>query len=268
MGLFTKEMVNMRIAKNQSRNFVFELLPKRPVLKTITMKIEVWSDIACPFCYIGKRRLEESLSAFPGANDVTVEYKSFLLNPAQVTDSSVSMAEYLAKEKGISVAQAKEMFQQVTANGSTVNIAFDFDAIIPANTYKAHQLLQFAADKNLQKQVLEGLYKAYFIDGKNVDDEKVLASIAEEQGISALEVENIFNSNTLNTRIQKDIKEAAEFGISGVPFFIFNRKYAISGAQSKEVFTQVLQKVAEEEKQAVNLNIIEGEACSTGGNCN
>jgi len=232
------------------------------------MKIEVWSDIACPFCFIGKNRLENALTSSGLKDLVSLDYKTFLLNPEQKTDTGLSLADYMVKIKGMPNEQIISMFKQITETGKSVNIDFNFENVIPANTLKAHKLLQLSSTAGKQSEVKSSLFKAYFQEGKNIDDEEVLISIGREQGILESEIQNAFKSEEIHQKINSDLREAAEYGISGVPFFIFNQKYAVSGAQSEEVFRQVLDKVAEEEKAEKKLQIIDGENCSNDGNCN
>jgi len=230
------------------------------------MVIEIWSDIACPFCYIGKKRFENALKNL-GELNANVQYKSFLLNPTQKTDTSLSMADYLVQIKGLPKEQVMGMFEHIAQMGAASGINFSFDKAIPANTEKSHLLLQLAAEKGKQVEVKSALFKAFFEEGQNVDDESVLIAIGKSFGISETEISEAFKSTFIRKKLEGDLKEAEEFGISGVPFFVFNRKYAVSGAQSEEVFRQVLQKVAEEETSEHSLNIIEGEQCDTDGNC-
>lgn len=220
------------------------------------MHIEIWSDFACPFCYIGKKRFEEALQDFSHPEDVTSEFKSYQLEPGAPKYNGQDFYESMAKKFG-SVEQAKNITQNVIDQAKTVDLDFNFDHAKPTNTFNAHRLNKYAYDKgntNLQ----EKLFAAYFIDGLDIGNDQTLASLAEASGLDAEEVETVLNDETLFERnVKTDIEEASKFGVTGVPFFIINRKYAISGAQPKEAFTQALEQVWNEENQVqtiTNLN--------------
>lgn len=201
------------------------------------MKIEVWSDIVCPFCYIGKRRLEEALATFAHAGQVELVWKSFQLDPNQVTNPNTSVIEDLARKKGWTMQYASDVSESVADMAAEEGLFYDFEKAIPANTFNAHRLLQFAKTKGLGSEVKEALLKAYFIDGKNVDDTETLVNIAIENGLSADETREVLSNPTaFKSNVEQDIAEARDFGINGVPFFIIDRKYGISGAQPLHVF--------------------------------
>lgn len=207
------------------------------------MKIEVWSDIVCPFCYIGKRRLEEALAEFEHKDHVEVIWKSFQLNPDQVTNPNISVVEDLAQKKGWTLQYASDASESVSDMAAEEGLFYDFDKAIPANTFNAHRLLQFAKNKGLGSALKEALLKAYFMDGKNVDDTETLLAIATENGLNAEETSQILsNPNMFRNEVLSDIDEAKELGISGVPFFVIDRKYGISGAQPLNVFINALTK--------------------------
>jgi predicted DsbA family dithiol-disulfide isomerase len=208
------------------------------------MKIEIWSDIVCPFCYIGKRRLEEALANFEHADQVEVIWKSFQLNPNQVTNPNMSVVEDLAQKKGWTLQYASDASESVADMAAEEGLFYDFEKAIPANTFNAHRLLQFAKTKDLGSELKEALLRAYFIEGKNVDDAETLTDIAAACGLPMDETQRIItDASAFREAVLQDIGEAATLGISGVPFFVFNRKYGISGAQPLSVFTDTLQKV-------------------------
>ncbi|MFT4835010.1 MAG: putative DsbA family dithiol-disulfide isomerase [Flavobacteriaceae bacterium] len=206
------------------------------------MKVEIWSDVVCPFCYIGKRRFEEALAKFGGKEEVEIEWKSFQLNPQTVSNPNISSHQNLANHKGISVEQATDMANQVTEMASNVGLSFDFDKAVVANTFNAHRLLHFSKAHGKQNELKERLLKAYFEKGENIDDKASLITIAEEVGLDKQAVQDFLNSDELAMEVKADIHEAQSLSIHGVPFFVFNRKYGISGAQPVEAFLQTLEK--------------------------
>lgn len=211
------------------------------------MKIEIWSDVICPFCYIGKRHLEQALNQLNLKETVEIEWKSFLLNPdmPDIVNSS-SVYAYLAEAKGISIDQSREMHQNVAKMAAQSGLTYDFDNAIMANSKKAHQLIQLAKESNCDDQVEEALFKAYFCDGKDISNLDLLISIADKIGLNREETEAALKNNSFSNAIQRDIDEASRIGVRGVPFFVFDSKYAISGAQPVEAFVQTLEKVVEE----------------------
>lgn len=215
------------------------------------MKIEVWSDFVCPFCYIGKRRLEMALEQFPHKDQVEVEFKSFELDPNSPLFSGQSIHEALAKKYGMSVEQAKQANQGVGEQAATVGLTFNFEEMKPTNTFDAHRLAKFAKAEGKEAVITEKLLYGYFTESKLVSDHETLADMAEAAGLNrqkALEVLQDESAYANDVRIDEAL--AQQYGISGVPFFIVNQKYAISGAQPLETFVGALQKVWEEETTA------------------
>jgi len=212
------------------------------------MKIEIWSDFVCPFCYIGKRKLEEALSGFPDKDQVEIEFKSFQLDPNASLYTGQDFYESMAIKFG-SVEQAKQMTAAITEQAKLVGLDFRFDTMKPTNTYDAHRLTKFATEQGKGAVLSEKLLYANFTESKDVGNIEVLAEIAEAAGLekeAALAV--LQNTQAYEKEVHTDIAEARQFGITGVPFFILNRKYAISGAQPTETFVQALDKVWKEEK--------------------
>lgn len=206
------------------------------------MKVQIWSDILCPFCYIGKRKFEKALAQFPGKDSVEIEWKSFQLSPNLVTDTTTSTTYSLAKSKNISIEEAQLMIERVTSIAKNVNLEYDFEKAVVANSYDAHRLLHFAKEKGIQNEVKEKLLRAYFVEGKNIADFDSLILLGEEAGLNVEELNLLFKSNKYSDEVAKDIDEAQEIGVTGVPFFVFNRKYAVSGAQEVATFLNVLEK--------------------------
>lgn len=234
------------------------------------LKVAIWSDVMCPFCYIGKREFEKALNAFPDKNQLDIEWKSYQLAPEIETDVNKSLNEYLSDMKGISTEDASRMNMRVTERGTEVGLQFNFDKAIPANTRKAHNLLHFAKEAGKQNEAEELLFRAYFTDGKNVDDGQTLLAIGGELGLDSEALKNVLELGTFDQAIQEDIYESFQLGVRGVPFFVFDNKYGVSGAQPSEVFTQTIEQAYGEWKQSQgnSLAIIEGESCRADGNCN
>lgn len=217
------------------------------------MKIEIWSDIVCPFCYIGKRKFEAALADFEHADALDIEWKSFQLNPNTITDPETSVYQNLAIHKGISVAEAEQMSSHVTEVAHQVGLDYDFDRAVVANTFKAHQLLHFAKKHGKQHPAKELLLRAYFTEGKNIDDVTTLVSLTKELELDGTAVRQMLESGSLADEVRTDIYEAQQLRISGVPFFVFDRKYGISGAQDPALFLQTLNKsFAEWQDQSVS----------------
>lgn len=235
------------------------------------MKVEIWSDIICPFCYIGKRRFEAALAQFPDKNKVELEWKSYQLSPDAVTNPEKNIHQYLAEHKGISLQQATDMNMQVAAIAKQAGLDYHFDKAIPANTMKAHQLAHFAKQYGKQNEAEEILFRSYFTDGKNIDDLDTLLQLGNEIGLDAGKLKAALENGDFETEVQTDIDEAYQIGVRGVPFFVFNRKYAVSGAQDSRAFLQTLETAFSEWKKAnetTQLEVVQGQSCDINGNCN
>jgi predicted DsbA family dithiol-disulfide isomerase len=232
--------------------------------------IEIWSDIVCPFCYLGKRKLEAALQQFPEKDHVVIEWKSFQLNPGVVTDTTTSIYTFLSQTKGMTEDVAKQMTAQITARGREENITYNFDETKVINTFNAHCLLHFAKEQGRQDQAKERLLKAYFTDAENVDDQEVLLRLSEEIGLDRKQLQRALAENVYAQSVQADMELAQQFGVGGVPFFVFDRKYAVSGAQETPVFLETLQKSFEEWKENnpnSQMTITEGESCAPDKEC-
>lgn len=233
------------------------------------MKIEVWSDYVCPFCYIGKRRLEMALSATGLQDKAEVVYKVFQLDPTTPAMSGGSSIEGLSKKYGISLQEAKQMMANVAEQAKTVGLSYNVEEMKVANTLDAHRLAKLGEAEGKSFAVTERLMSAHFIQGERVDDPIVLTAIADEVGISTERIATMLQSDEFKDSVQQDIAEAGEIGVQGVPFFVINRKYAISGAQPTEVFEQALRKVAEEEGITPQLKVLgdESQGICTDDHC-
>ncbi len=233
--------------------------------------VEIWSDIMCPFCYIGKEKFDRALSAFPGKGQVKVVWKSFQLMPHLKTEHDITIHQMLAREKGISLQQAQQMNGHVFNLGHEVGLKFNFDQAVVANTFTAHRLLHFAKTKGLQHEAEGRLFKAFFTEGKNIDDIPTLINIGAELGLDTEELTQVLNSDTFTNEVLADMEEARQLGVTGVPFFVLDRKYAVSGAQPVDTFRSALER-AHTEWLATGTTSIEtlgdGAACTPGGTCN
>jgi len=226
------------------------------------MKVEIWSDVACPFCYIGKHRFEEGLSRFEHKDDVTVEYRSFQLDPHAAREPERDLYDVLAAKFGISREQAVQMNQRVAEQGREVGIDFRFGVVIPSNTLDAHRLIKFAGRHGKEQDVIERLFEAYFTSGRNVADHRTLADIAEQAGLDRKAAEEMLKSGAYADEVEADGLEASRLGARGVPFFVINRKYGVSGAQPGSVFLDVLQRAWQDEHP-----LIMTESGASGGVC-
>lgn len=215
------------------------------------MKIEIWSDIICPFCYIGKRKFELALQDFEHKDAVTIEWKSFQLDPTMERQEAGTIDQYLSEKKGMPMEQAKQMSQQVANMAIEVGLDYHFEKAIPTNTIQAHQLLHFAKHHNKQDEMKERLLQAYFTKGEDIGDKNQLGKIAKELGLDEKEAVESIDSSAYTNEIEVDQYHAQQIGVRGVPFFVFNNKYAISGAQAVETFSELLEKVWKEEKQTI-----------------
>lgn len=234
------------------------------------MKIEIWSDVMCPFCYIGKRHFEEALSKFSDKEHIDIEWKSFQLDPTMPNVAEESQEDYLVKRKGMSRDQVQGMLQNVTAMAKEAGLDFNFDQSIMVNSQKAHQLIQFAKSKGLGNEIEERLFKAYFTEGKNVADEITLTELGIEIGLDENELQVAFNDDKYLYQMKQDIQEAQNIGVRGVPFFVFDRKYGVSGAQPTEAFLETLNKSFgewREKNPKTILDISQGQSCDINGNC-
>ena len=210
------------------------------------IRLEIWSDVVCPFCYIGKRHLEAALSQFERRDDVQVVWKSFELDPNAERNPNISVYENLSKKYGQSIGWAKERSDQVARWAASVGLRFDFDRARPANSFDAHRLIHLAAKHGLQDQAEERLFAAYFTEGKQISDSKTLIQLGDEIGLDPGEVKTLLAGDDYRVEVRREEEEAFSLGVTGVPFFLFNRKYALSGAQPIETFLEALTTTREE----------------------
>ena len=230
--------------------------------------VEIWSDVVCPFCYIGKRHFESALSDLHCADQIEIEWKSFQLNPDQVTDTSKTIYESLSESKGWSIEQTKSTTAHVTNMAAQAGLEYHFDEIVVANTRQAHRLIQFAKSKNKGNEMEECLFRAHFTEGQNIDDPEVLVKLGVSCGLADSEIREALKSEEFEFEVQRDILEAGQIGVRGVPFFVFDRKYAISGAQPVETFEQALKTLLEQTKISNPAPVTnDGASCDPQGEC-
>ncbi|MDB4926880.1 DsbA family oxidoreductase [Mucilaginibacter sp.] len=234
------------------------------------MKIQIWSDVMCPFCYIGKRRFEDALQQFEHKDEVEIEWKSFQLNPDLKTDPNLNITQYLADIKGWTFDHAQQLNDQVTQMAAEVGLTYNFDKAVVANSFDAHRFAHLAKQNGLGDEAEESLFKAYFTEGKNIADYDTLAELGESIGLDKAEVEHTLAGNKYAINVKQDIAQAQQLGIHGVPFFVMDNKFGVSGAQAVPVFLQTLQKSYSEwaaTNKQPKLDVIEGDSCEVGGDC-
>jgi predicted DsbA family dithiol-disulfide isomerase len=232
------------------------------------MKVEIWSDVMCPFCYIGKRRFENALSQLPFKEEIEIEWKAFQLDPSIKTEPGKSIHQYLAERKGFSVEKAKELNDHVTGMAASEGLQYNFDKAIVANSFDAHRFAHLAKKAGKGLEAEEILFKAYFTEGKNISDSDTLVQLGIDIGLDGAAVKQALESDAHTKEVEQDIAEAEALAIRGVPFFVIDRKYAVSGAQATETFVQALgQSYTEWKKEHTQFTTIQGEVCSTDGDC-
>jgi len=208
------------------------------------MKVEIWSDIVCPFCYIGKRNFETALKSFENAANVEIIWKSYQLDPdmPKKQTSKQNVYEYLAARKGISTEQSKALHDNVVKMAAEAGLNYNFDKAVVASSYDGHRLIQLAKSKGLGNAAEESLFKAYFIDGKDIADSQTLIALGKEIGLEEQAVKTMLESDQFSKELKRDVHESVQLGLGGVPYFLIDGRYAVSGAQPVSVFLQTLQK--------------------------
>ncbi|MEH3154168.1 MAG: DsbA family oxidoreductase [Gordonia paraffinivorans] len=208
--------------------------------------VDVWSDIACPWCYIGKRRFEAGLAGFDGRDDVVLTYHSFELAPDTPAGFDGSEVDFLVRHKGLAAQQVTQMLAQVTQIAAGEGLHYDFDALRHTNTRKAHEVLHLARTRGRQLDLAERLFSAYFTEGRHLGDDADLAALAVEAGLDGDEVRATLRDRVFVDAVDADIAQARAYGISAVPFYVVDGRYGISGAQPAETFTSALEQVRAE----------------------
>ena len=229
--------------------------------------IDIWLDVACPWCLLGERRLDAVIEKLPFGENVDVRYHSYQLDPTLPEKATQSQAEYLAG-RGFDPKMLEQSHQHLSAGAAEVGFEFNHDAVVPANTFTAHRLIQAAAGEGVQRQVVDALFLAYFQNGLDVGDHAALKAVVVDAGLSAAAADAVLADPAKHAAdVEGDIAQAAQLGIRGVPFYVLDGRYGVSGAQPIEVFQQALTQVYDElnPKPALNLMTPGGEVCGPDG---
>lgn len=229
------------------------------------MKIEIWSDVVCPWCYIGKRRLEAALEDFD--EEVEITWRSFQLDPNAPQEQQGPLDEALASKYGVPVERARQMMDQMTQTAAEEGLDFDFDSARGGNTFDAHRVIHFAKQEGKQGEMKERLLRAYMTEGRPISDRDELAKLAGEVGLDADAVLGMLDTDKFATAVEADRAEARQIGVTGVPFFLLEGKYGIPGAQASETLLSVLETVREKEQaiDAPHGDACDGEGCDVPG---
>lgn len=204
------------------------------------MKIEIWSDVVCPWCYIGKRRLEAALSDFEHAEEVELTWRSFELDPDAPRREDRSLEEMLASKYGMTLEEAKAANTKITTLASGEGLEYRLDRVQRGNSFDAHRLIHLAARLGLQGAMKERLMRAYFTEGEAISEPETLVRLAGEVGVGEAEARRLLSGDDLADEVRQDEATAQSLGISGVPFFVIEGQWGISGAQPPELFSQAL----------------------------
>jgi predicted DsbA family dithiol-disulfide isomerase len=223
------------------------------------MKIEIWSDVVCPWCYIGKRRFENALAAFEHRDKVEVTYRSFQLDPNAPKKFEGSIDEWLADSKGIRVEQSVALHARLAEMGKAEGLDYRFDKVKYGNTFDAHRLIHFAAHHGKQAEMKDRLQRAYFSEGALISDLDTLVGLAKEVGLDADEARSALVTDAHASEVRADIRRAHDIGVSGVPFFLIDEQYGVSGAQPTELFAQALRQIWDETHQAAGIIAASGD---------
>ena len=205
------------------------------------MQIEVWSDVVCPWCYIGKRRFETALARFDGAAEVEITWRAFQLNPEQPRGVRTTHDEHLAAKLGAPIEQVKVMNERVTALAAAEGLAYDFEHYQVINTFDAHRVAHLGKAHGVGDAIQERLLRGQLVEGEVLDDPDTLARLGADVGLPADDVRDVLATDRFAAEVEADLREARSLGIGGVPFFVLDRRYGISGAQPAELFLQALE---------------------------
>ncbi|MEI6695453.1 MAG: DsbA family oxidoreductase [Bacteroidota bacterium] len=236
------------------------------------MKVEVWSDIMCPFCYIGKRNYESAIKKFADNKDIEIIWKSYQLDPdiPLQFDKKTNVYQYLADRKGMTLEHSIKMHQAVVQTAKNAGLEYNFDKTVIANSFKAHRMIQMAKRKGLGDFAEECIFKAYFTEGKDIADNAILLELGKAIGISETDVNESLCNDEYAYMVKQDIQQAKNLEVEGVPFFLFNGKYAVYGAQAVDAFLQTIQKSYADwrkENPVSEIETLKGQTCSADGKC-
>jgi len=234
------------------------------------MKVEIWSDVMCPFCYIGKRKFEVALNTFPQKDSIQVVWRSFELNPNLSYKPERDAYSYIAEIKGQTREWSVKVHDTMTKSAASVGLNYNFDKAKITNSFDAHRVIQLAKKYNLTNEVEERFFKAYFTDGELMSDHETLIRLAVDAGLNKDEVTAALETDQYAEEVRKDVAEARRLGVNGVPFFVLNQKYGVSGAQDSSMFAETLQKAYKEwtnNNLVVLAEVINGQTCTPDGVC-
>jgi predicted DsbA family dithiol-disulfide isomerase len=206
------------------------------------MRIDIWTDVVCPWCYVGKRRFEQALATFEQRDDVHVVHRSFQLNPAAPPGATSPRRDALMSKYGLSAAEVDAMNARMEQAAALEGLEYHLSGGVTGNTFDAHRLLQFAHDRGRQDDVIERLYRAYFTERRSLFDHDSLVDLAGEAGLDRDDVRRVLAGGDYADAVARDIADARAIGVSGVPFFVIDQRYGVSGAQPPDVFAQALRR--------------------------
>lgn len=232
--------------------------------------VEIWSDVTCVHCYIAKRKFESALTEFEHANNIEIVWKSFELAPNLKVEQGKSMYQFLADYNGASVEQVKAICTQIEANAKEVGLMYNFEIAVPANSFLSHRFSHLTKHYGVQDKAKEAVFKAHFIEGKNIDDIDTIVQLGVELGLEQETVRKELTSDAYTANVKQDIEEANSRQIKGVPYYLFNAKHAIYGVKNTDFYLDTLRKAYREWQEATNNSNIEnskGESCEIGGIC-
>jgi len=232
------------------------------------IKVEIWSDFVCSFCYMGKRSFEQALKNFEHRDKVDVVYRSFQLDPNQKKSSSnQSIYEMVAQKKGVSIEKAKQMISGVAQLAKTAGLEFNFDTVILAGTYDAHRLAHYAKSQNKLDEFVEQTMYAFFTNSQDIGDTETLVQLAVKAGLDEQQSREVLTQGKYSEEVKRDRKEAEDLGVYGVPHFRFDEKYEVSGAQQPDVFVGVLNQMWNDQNNVAGSGASQKKSDATEDGC-
>jgi predicted DsbA family dithiol-disulfide isomerase len=229
------------------------------------LRVDIWSDVICPWCAIGKANLDRALERFDGADRVEIVWHSFELDPNAPAALAGDHAEQLARKYGMPVEQARKSIDRVVTTARGVGLDFRYDRIRPGNTFDAHRVIHLAAERGLQTQVKERMFHGYFTEGAAIGLPEEVERLAVDAGLDAEEVAEVLESDAYAAEVRADEADAHQLGATGVPFFVFDGRYAVGGAQPPDVLLEVLQRCWRERTPGVEVLAVADEVCGPDG---